>query len=37
MINVHDVHKLELLIRVLLKNRNISNSYRTDLIEVPIC
>ena len=34
MINFHGVHKLELFIRVLLKNHNIANNYRTNVIEV---
>ena len=37
MINFHDVHKLELFIRVLLKNHNIANNYSTNVIEVSFC
>ena len=37
MINFHDVHKLEQFIRVLYKNHNIVNNYRTNMIEVSFC
>ena len=34
MINFHDIHKLELFIKVLLKNHNIAINYRINVIEV---
>ena len=37
MINFHGVHKSELFTRVLLKNHNIANNYRTYVIEVSFC
>ena len=37
MINFHGVHKSDLFIRVLLKNHNIVNNYRTNVIDVSFC
>ena len=37
MINLHVVHKSELFIRVLLKNHNIANKYRTNVIKESFC
>ena len=37
MINFHGVHKSELFIRLLLKNHNIANNCRTNVIEVSFC
>ena len=37
MINFHGVRKSELFTRVLLKNHNIANNYRTNVTEASFC